>query len=219
MLKKIYMLVAIMIFTPTMLNAAQIGGLAGTVGGQLLTITAQWGLVNRDVTINGSQKGDYDSRSFSLKGTYGVSDILDLYANLGYADIQNLDGHDDTTLGDLFGGGFKYLFFEGPESGVRFSISGDIQFLKSNSNGVSVDYQEISGAAIVSKNYGHLSPFAGVKFSDISIDIAGTETIKPEDNTGLFAGLDYFVNPNVYFTGEIHVFAENSIYVGAGYNF
>ena len=40
-----------------------------------------------------------------------------------------------------------------------------------------------------------------------------------DDFVGVFGGVDYFVSPNVFFSGEAHLFDETSIYLGVGYRF
>lgn len=212
-----YVVVAVMLLIlPATGFAGQVGGLADQMGGQLLTVTGYIGYIDRDVKV-GPIDEDFTSRVFAVKATYGLNDRVDLYATLGLADIQDL-GTFDGSLGNLIGVGGKFLVVEGT-NGTRLTLNADAKMLKTDDGPIDADYQEISGAVIISKKSGNLTPYGGIKLSKIDIDIDNSPSIEEEKDTGLFAGVDYFVNPNVYFTGEIHVFAENTIYAGVGYNF
>ncbi len=215
---KRFSLITVMIFAlPGLAAAAQIGGLSQNMGAQLLTVSANVGFIDRDVK-NGGGKGDFNSRSFIIKTTYGVSDKLDAHFDIGFADVQDLPGFNG-SLGTAIGGGVKYLLFEGTANNTRVSIDASILTFESEDSGKGdADYLEYSVAAVISKKSGNLTPFGGFRFSDVDID-SSVGDFKADDKFGLFAGADYFVNPNVYFTGELHVFAENTIYLGAGYNF
>jgi hypothetical protein len=58
------------------------------------------------------------------------------------------------------------------------------------------------------------------KYRDGDWDADGSdETDNAENFIGFFAGADYFVSPNVYFTGEVHLFDSMSVYGTAGYRF
>ena len=216
MLRKHLAALAVMLILPATTMASQIGGLADHMGGQLLTTTVYVGFIDRDVTKDGVDE-DFTSNMLTVKATYGLSERLDLYGTIGKANIQGLNGF-DSSLEDLYGCGLKFLLFEGVNK-TRITINADVRFLETSDAGTSADYYEYSAAAIISKRRGNLTPYGGIKLSDVEIDIDGQGKWEAEKGTGFFAGVDYFVNPNVYFSGEIHVFAENTIYAGVGYNF
>lgn len=215
MLKKHLVALAIILTIPATAMAGQIGGLADHMGGQLLTTTVYVGLIDRDIKLHG-EKEDFTSNMLTVRATYGLSDRVDLYATIGKANIQGL-GDFDGSLEDILGGGVKFLLFEGVNK-TRVTINADARFLETSDGDVDADYRELSAAVIISKKRGNLTPYGGIKLSDVLIDVEGDKWDE-DTGTGFFAGVDYFVNPNVYFTGEIHVFAENTIYAGVGYNF
>lgn len=217
MIKKLLTALLVVLSIPAAAMAGQIGGLAGNIGGQMLTVTADIGYNARDVEKGGS-KDELSSRSFVIKTTYGLSDSLDIFVSLGFADVQDI-GDFNGALGTLYGGGFKYLLFGGGGNETQVSINGNFETFESEDSGKEADYQEYHIAAVVSKKSGNVTPFGGIKISDAEVDIEGTGKYDADDNFGLFGGVDYFVNPNVYFTGEVHIFDENTIYIGVGYNF
>ena len=216
MIKKLFVLLMALLTLPSLAMAGQIGGFSRNLGGQMLTVTANIGYESMDVETNGVQD-DMSSRSFTVTTTYGLSDRLDLFLNVGFADIQDI-GSFTGALGTLLGGGFKYLIMNNTESDVQLNINGNIRSFKSSDSGQTADYLGYHVAAVVSHKAGNFTPFGGIKISDAEVDKGGDE-YESDDNFGLFGGVDYFVNPNVYFTGEVHIFDETSIYMGVGYNF
>jgi hypothetical protein len=214
--KKIFSVLIALLFTPSLVFAGHIGGLSQNLGGQMLTINADVGFKKQDVE-RGNITDELSSRSFVIKATYGMQDRLDVFLNVGFADIQDIQTFDG-SLGTLIGGGFKYLLF-GPGQSTQVSIYGSIEGFESKDSGRKADVLGYDLALMVSNKSGNFTPYGGLKFSDLEVDIAGMGEYDAKDNFGLFAGVDYFVNPNVFFTGEVHIFNENTLYFGAGYNF
>jgi hypothetical protein len=212
MFRKHLAALALILILPATAVSGPIGGLADHMGGQLLTATVSVGLIDRDMK-NGKTDEDFESNMLTAKVTYGVNNKLDLYATMGKANIDGI-GLVDDSLEDLYGGGFKFLLFEGVNK-TRVTINMDTNFMETSN----ADYHDISGSVIISKKRGNITPYGGVKASRVEIEEDNGDEWEEDDSTGFFAGADYFVNPNVYFTGEIHVFAENTLYAGVGYNF
>ena len=216
MLKKHLAALAVILILPATAISGPIGGLADHMGGQLLTTTVYVGLIDRDMGLNAEDK-DFESNMLTARVTYGLSDKVDLYATIGKANVQGLDSFDG-SLENIWGGGVKFLLFEGVNK-TRVTINADARFFETSDGNNDAEYQELSAAVIISKRRGNLTPYGGIKISTVEIDIDSSGKWKEDDREGFFAGTDYFVNPNVYFTGEIHVFAENTVYAGVGYNF
>ena len=222
MLKKHLAALAVILILPATAISGPIGGLADHMGGQLLTTTVYVGLIDRDMELNAEDK-DFESNMLTARVTYGLSDKVDLYATIGKADLQGPGGFNG-SLENIYGGGVKFLLFEGVNK-TRITINADARFFETSDGEDDAEYQELSAAVIISKKRGNLTPYGGIKVSNVEIDMDFLGSNKndgkweEDDSTGFFAGGDYFVNPNVYFTGEIHVFAENTIYAGVGYNF
>ncbi len=222
MLKKLFHLFlsatfVTLLFLPDTLFAGRLGGLNENIGGQMLSAAAGVEYSTRDVKSK-TNKEEVNSRRFVVKTTYGLSNDINIFATLGFADSQDINNYTG-ALGTLFGGGLKYLVFSNPDSANKVSINANIETFKSRDSGRTATTLEYDVAVIVSNNAGNFTPFGGIKFSDVSIDFGGSTKYEADDNIGLFGGVDYFVNPNVYFTGEVHTFDENSIFLGVGYNF
>lgn len=206
-----------LITLPSLASAGQIGGYSQNLAGQMLTVAASIAYQTRDLENNGV-RDNMSSRSFSVTTTYGLSDRLDMFLDLGFADVQDISSFTG-ALGTMVGGGFKFLIIDNPENGVQLNIHSNIRRFESSDSGQSVDYLEYHVAAVVSNKAGNFIPFGGIMLSDAELDFAGGPTYEADKNFGLFAGVDYFVNPNVFFTGEVHMFDQTTIYMGVGYIF
>lgn len=204
-------------FKPSQAVAGYFGGLSSNLGGQMLTVTADVGYKERDVELNGG-RDDFTSRSFIIKTTYGLADGLDIFFNVGFADIQDINNFTG-ALGTLYGGGFKFLLFGRSGEDTNVSITGNIETFKSQDSGTEAEFLDYSVAAVVSNKSGNFIPFGGITYSDAEIEFEGGPEYEADKHVGLLGGADYFVNPNVYFTGEFHIFDENAVYLGVGYNF
>ena len=55
--------------------------------------------------------------------------------------------------------------------------------------------------------------------SYVDYDNEGSRDYEGDDKFGMVAGADFFANPNVFFSTEFHLFAENAFYFTAGYRF
>ena len=220
MFKKHLAALAVILTLPATAIAGQVGGLADHMGGQLLTTTVSVGVVDRYLKKSGVDE-DFKMNMLTARVTYGLNDRIDLYGTIGKANIDSFFKVDD-SLEDLYGGGVKFLLFEGVNK-TRVTLNADANFLETSD----AEYRDISGSVIISKKRGNLTPYGGIKVSMVEIDVkndfdndaATVGEWEEKKGTGFFAGTDYFVNPNVYFSGEIHVFAESSLYAGVGYNF
>ena len=104
-------------------------------------------------------------------------------------------------------------------------LDGQFEYFGSEDGDFKVKQQAYHVAAYVVKQFGaagrvgYFYPFGGIRFSYADFDNERYADFENDDIFGLFAGADYFVNPNVFFSGELHLFDENSFYLTAGYRF
>jgi len=78
------------------------------------------------------------------------------------------------------------------------------------------------GALIISNRTGNMTPYGGVKVCETEVELksgAAPTKYSADKKVGLLAGVDYFVNPNVFFNGEVNLFDQQAIYLGAGFKF
>lgn len=204
---------------PAVAGAGQMGGLATNVGEGGLSLSANLSYISKDMERNG-QKDEMTTRQLVLKGSYGLLSNLDINVKLGFADLEVDDFDFEGRLDALYGAGFKFTMFQDPDNKVNVLMDGEISKFSSNDDNIDADIMDYQLAFIVSNKTGNITPYGGIKFSETEIDFSGNSRKYTADtNVGILAGVDYFVNPNVFFTGEINIFDQDALYLGAGYKF
>ncbi len=203
---------------------AQTGGLAAPVGVGRLAVAATLGYVERDV-----EDGDRDevsSRRMLFRAQAGLADGLDLYGVLGFADADFRDGSFSGSLRGAAALGAKYGLLSDEASGFRLVLDGQAEYAESKDGGEKVRQQTYAVSVYALKEIGaagkvgYFYPYGGLRLSYARFDgKGGVDDYTGEDYLGLFAGADYFVNPNVFFTGEVHLFDATTIYLGVGHRF
>ncbi len=196
-------------------GAGQVGGLATNVGEGGLSLSTGLLYIDKDVERSG-HKEEMTTRQLVVKGSYGLLPNLDLNVKLGFADLEvdDFEGRLDT----LYGVGFKFKMFQDPNNKVNVLLDGEVSQFSSEDNGVDADVLDYHIAFTVSNKSGNITPYGGIKFSETEIDFDSTK-FTADNNVGVFGGVDYFVNPNVFFTGEINIFDQDAVYIGVGYKF
>ncbi len=198
-------------------GAGQVGGLATNVGEGGLSLSTGLLYIDKDVKRSG-RKDEMTTRQLVVKGSYGLLPNLDLNVKLGFADLELDDTDFEGRLDALYGVGFKFKMFQDPQDKVNVLLDAEVSQFSSEDNGVDADVTDYHVAFIVSNKSGNITPYGGIKFSETEIDFDSTK-LTADNNVGVFGGVDYFVNPNVFFTGEINIFDQDGIYVGVGYKF
>jgi len=160
---------------------------------------------------------DVTSKSFFFKGAFGGADGIMPYVKLGFADLKA--GPIDGSLDFAFGGGVL-LDLVTQESGSGFRASLDAQMLWSDSSEGSTTLDMFEGqlSFVGSARTGGTNAYGGISSSFINLDGGG----RGGDENGqahLFFGVDYFMDYNFYFNAEAHLFGQNLLNVGVGYQF
>ena len=160
---------------------------------------------------------DVTSKAFMFKGAFAGGDGIMPYLKLGFADLEA--GTVKGSLDFAYGGGVL-LDLVSQESGSGFRASLDAQILWSQSSeaGTTLDLLESQLSLIGSARTGGTNAYAGLSSSFISLDGAGGNN----DENGqahLLFGVDYFMDYNFYLNVEAHLFGQNLLNVGVGYQF
>ncbi len=160
---------------------------------------------------------DVTSKSFFFKGAFAGADGIMPYVKLGFADLE--EGSFEGSLDLAFGGGVL-LDILSQESGSGFRASLDAQLLWSDSSEGSDTRDLFEGqlSFIGSARTGGTNAYGGISSSFISLDGGGLN----ESESGqahLFFGVDYYMDYNFYFNAEAHLFGQNLVNVGVGYQF
>lgn len=196
-------------------DAGQIGGLAGNVGEAGLSLSGGVSYITKDIE-KGDVKKEMTARALVVKGEYGLLPNLDIIVKLGFADlkVESFEGRLDA----LYGAGLKFKLFKDTADKVNVYIDAEVSKFSSSDSGVRADVRDYQVAFIVSNRAGNVTPYGGVKVSDTEVDDGSTK-FTASKQVGIVGGADYFVNPNVFFNGEVNIFDEQAVHVGVGYKF
>lgn len=157
------------------------------------------------------------SKSFFFKGAFAGSDGLMPYLKLGFADLEA--GSFEGSLDFAFGGGVLFdLVTQESGNGFRASLDGQILWIQSSEGSANVDMMESQLAFIGSIRTGGTNAYTGIASSFINVDGGGLN----ENESGqahVFFGVDYFMDYNFYFNAEAHLFGQDMLNIGVGYQF
>ena len=161
---------------------------------------------------------DVNSKSFLLKGAFGGASGVTPYFKLGFADLE-ADGGFKGSMDLAYGGGVLLdIVTQESGSGFRASLDAQVQWSESSDGPDSYDLFEGQLALLGSTRSGGTNGYAGIASSFMSLDGGGNS----EDDNGqghLFFGVDYFMDYNFYFNAEVHLFGQDTLSVGVGYQF
>ncbi len=197
--------------------AANVGGLSSSVGKQKFSFCANIGYLLRETKIKDHGEKEVSSRQFLIKADYGLLDRLDLYGEVGVADLQIEQKEFRGALSTIYGGGIKLSLLPLSANGLNFFLNGQILAFSSKDGGAEADFLEYQGAATLCFKSNNFATYGGVRVSQVVIDYKDQGTLKAKNLVGVFLGIDYFVNPKVFFTGEMHNFDQDALYLGVGY--
>ncbi len=203
--------------------ASPMGGLAYNLMTPGVSISSGVGFMQRDVhRIKDERIVDESSSSrFMVKLDIAPVKYFDVYGLVGAADYQIDDVDYRGNLATAYGGGVKQMLFPfGFDS--RLNVLADVRYLAytTEDHNIEARFQEFQGALTIAYLLRGVAPYGGLKYNPIHVGITGDRNdLEGEMNAGVFIGCEYFVTPNVFFTGEISIFSETSIHLMVGYNY
>lgn len=216
MRKVTFIAVIFSLLLPSFCFAGSIGGLSSSVGQQVLNFGVNIGYLLRETENNSPGEKEVSSRQLLLKVNYGIFNLLDLYGEIGVADLQIERKEFQSTLTTIYGGGIKLALLPSAND-FNFLLDAQVLAFSSKDEGTEADFLEYQGAAILCFTSNNFATYGGLKVSQVQIDYEPQGTLKAKNLVGIFIGMDYFVNPKVFFTGEMHNFDQDAIYLGVGY--
>jgi len=203
----------------TSAQAGQLGSQATTVGEGGLSFSAGINYAVKDMRNNGP-KEEMIARQLVVTGDYGLLPSLDLYIKLGFADMEVAGFRG--RLDALYGAGAKFKLFKDPEDKLNVTINGGVTRFNSGDSSTDATVTDYMGALIFSNKTGNMTPYGGIKVCETEVEMksgASSSKFTADKKVGILAGVDYFVNPNVFFNGEVNLFDQQAIYLGAGFKF
>lgn len=222
--KSVPLLLAAFFLAVPQARAGHSGGLASPVGPGGLALSATLAYGERDV--EDGRDDQVASRRALLRAQFGVLDGVDLYATVGLGDLEFDHADFEGSLGESFGVGLRYGLLNFKENEMKLVLDVQGEYLRSSDGGERVRHQAYHAAALLVKEIGaagrvgYLFPYGGARVSYARYDASGgVDDYTSDDVIGVLGGVDYFVNPNVFFSAEAHLFDETGLYLSAGYRF
>jgi hypothetical protein len=180
--------------------------------GKRVTLNADLGYTIRELKKSGGGENDYNSIQMIFTGGFNPFDHLSVFAKAGASDMQ-FRGSDRTPLSFTLGGGLTVSLLD-PAERNNVLIDAQMDYFTPKEFRV-IDYQ--FGATYIYRN-NNVIPYAGIKFSDTSVkNTENNDEWEGKWKFGIVIGIQYFVNPNVFFSAEMHNFDQDSIYGGVGF--
>lgn len=180
--------------------------------GKRVLMKADLGYTLRELKRSGGGENDYNSIQIIFTGGFNPFDHMSIFVKGGAADIQ-FRGSDRTPLSFILGGGLTVSLLD-PAERNNVLIEAQLDYFTPKQFRT-IDYQ--FGATYIYRNNNTI-PYAGIKFSET--DVKNTESNEEWEGKfkfGIVIGIQYFVNPNVFFSAEMHNFDQDSIYGSVGF--
>ncbi|MHB8762794.1 MAG: hypothetical protein ACYDA8_00400 [Deferrisomatales bacterium] len=213
---------AVLFAGPSM--AAQTGGLATPLGPGGFATSATLAYAERDV--RDGRDDEVAAFRALLRAQVGALDGLDVYGTVGLSDLEFDRVDFEGALGESLGLGLRYGMLNFPEQAVKLVLDLQGEYFRSRDGSKKVRHQGGHVATYLVKEVGaagrvgYVNTYGGVRVSYAWYEgSGGVDDYRGDDFVGLFGGADYFVTPNVFFSGELHLFDEFSAYLGVGYRF
>ena len=195
--------------------ASSPGNPLGMVGAGRLAISAEWDQDNRDLELDADS--EVTSNRYWLKGTYGLTDWLDVSGAAGFVDfdVSSLGTRSSSYESDhmtfCFQGGFKLRPFCHEEKKLSAFLTAHGSHLQAKEFVGSVrpeklSWNEFQMAVSVAKKYGFAFPYVGVLYSlvDGELMLAGGDGPDFQDPGALaFAGIDFSLPSRYALTFEV----------------
>lgn len=227
-LKTMLTTAAVVLILAAAASAMPVGGLSYNIGGPSFSISSGVGFLQRDVHVirHDIEVDEATSSRWLVKANVAPFDYLDAYGTVGAADFKLEDSNYRASLVTAYGGGMKLQvlplwFFKS-----NLNVAADLQYIAFHAQdeveGVEIDsrYKEFQAAAVIAYKLRDVVPYGGLKYNPVLVDITGKKNdLEGDMDGGVFIGADFYVTPTVFFTGELSIFSETSIFLMVGYNF
>jgi len=188
-----------------------VGGPGNLKEGVGVSIEPQFGIVIRD--LDSEEDESITSLRFFVRPALTFKGRIAVYANLGMADLHQ--GEFDGALGLLAGGGAK-IFLINASRYLNLYLDGQFHTFQTAGDR-DRRFWAYQGAVLISHASENWNVYGGGKYSEFTED--GGDNAAAADKVGIIIGIDYSVTPMVFFTGEMHNFSDDALYLGVGYRF
>lgn len=213
------LLVAMMagVLVATSAGAAPIGWInpeAGRVG-----VGVEVGTVTgRDLEPTGGTNVEIESIYYVVRGSYGLTDQLEVYARLGGADLDADGGLGDAGAELAWGLGAQGILYDAG----TWNLAADGTFFAHNDHSFGSregDFSEWHLALQAQTQFEQFYPYIGVRYSDATLEIAGQQDRDADDNFGVYVGSGFNVTDQISAYLEGRFIDETAFGAGIAYRF
>jgi len=197
---------------------------AGAIGDPGATLMkGEWALgpeisgVGREISDRDGMRYDTESWRLSLKGSYGVTDWLEVFGRMGGATIKIRGTPFDSNLGIAAGAGLKGTFLDPPGHPLRYGLGGQFLYAQADDQGATAKWFEYDIWLGVSyKDSKNLNPYGGVVYSRVDGKLQdfhpkpALDEFRSPTSAGIFFGIDWLLSKKTNLGIEARLFSENS---------
>ncbi|MCB1154677.1 hypothetical protein KDL45_13565 [bacterium] len=222
------LLVLVLAVWTSVASATPVGGTAANSGAPGFIFNSGVGFTMRDMEADKDDQivDEAQSSRFLAKLDVVPSKYIDAYGLIGAADFQLDDADYRGTLATAYGGGARGELFPLWFYSTPFRVAVDVNYLTFTTEDtlggqdIKARYEEYQASALLAYQWQGITPYGGFKYNPTYVTMEGSRNnLVGDTDYGVFIGLDYFVTPNVFFAGELSIFAETSIFLAVGFTF
>ncbi len=197
--------------------------MAGTVGSPTATVEqgsfqvgAEIDLWERDMEVETGDEGEVEGKKILVKGTYGISDKIDVFAKIGMADakIDDIDFESDMDI--AYGIGDKVNIYE--KGQIKADVDAQIPLRSGDDDtavgpNVEIDATEFDPAIGDSYEVGEaFNCYGGLMYDMVIEEMSngGSVDVDESDPIGIFLGGKYTITPQVKAGLELRLTSETS---------
>ena len=197
--------------------------MAGTVGSPTATVEqgsfqvgAEIDLWEGDIEVETGDEGEVEGKKILVKGTYGISDKIDVFSKIGMADakIDDIDFEYDMVI--AYGIGDKVNVYE--KGQIKADVDAQIPLCSGDDDtavgpNVEIDATEfdpaIGGSYEVSEAF---NCYGGLMYDMVIEEMSngGSVDVDESDPIGIFLGGEYTITPQVKAGLELRLMSETS---------
>lgn len=173
--------------------------------------------VGREISDRDSVRYDTESWRLLLKGSYGITDWLEVFGRLGGATIKIRGTPFDSNLGIAAGGGVKGTFLDPPGHPLRYSLGGQFLYAQTDDQGATAKWFEYDiWMGMFYKEWKNLNPYVGVVYSRVDGKLQDFQSkpaldeFRSPTSAGIFFGIDWLLSKKRNLGIEARLFSENS---------
>ena len=190
--------------------------MAGTVGNPTATVAKGSFLVGAEIDFwdrDFENGGTFDAEGTKIlvKGTYGISDKIDVFGKIGLAEVE------DSGFDPAFGFGGKLNVYE--RGKIKAGVVAQFLFWSGEDSGVDIDITEFDLA--VGASYDVTKEFdcyGGLMLALVQGDFDGND-FNEDDPIGIFLGGEFDITPAIKAGVELRLISESSVTVMANFAF